>query len=132
MSRADLVGRYVRHTAQLTKDAFERALGGILFIDVAYTLTPPGAPSDFGHEAVETLLKLMEDHRDGVVAIVADSTSEMNRVPGLSSRFARHIDFRDYTSQDLVTIVRQQTAHRPASRVRPQLPFAAECAGCRA
>ncbi|HEV7935713.1 MAG TPA: right-handed parallel beta-helix repeat-containing protein, partial [Actinomadura sp.] len=115
VARADLVGRWVGHTAQLTKEAFDRARGGVLFIDEAYTLTPSDRGSgDFGQEAVDTLLKLMEDHRDDTVVIVAGYTQEMAHFlasnPGLSSRFSRHVEFADYTADDLVTIVQRQAA----------------------
>ncbi|GAA2339879.1 AAA family ATPase [Streptomyces kunmingensis] len=113
VARADLVGRYLGHTAQLTTEAFERAIGGVLFIDEAYTLAPANSSQDFGREAIDTLLKLMEDHRDQVVVIVAGYSSEMNRFlqsnPGLSSRFSRHVEFENYSTDELLDIIEEQT-----------------------
>ena len=106
--RSGLVAPYVGQTALKTKAIVETALDGILFIDEAYALAQGGA-QDFGKEAIETLLKLMEDHRDNLVVIVAGYTDEMESFltsnPGLASRFNRHIRFPDYTPIDLLKIL---------------------------
>jgi SpoVK/Ycf46/Vps4 family AAA+-type ATPase len=114
-ARADLVGEYLGHTAQRTKEAFDRARGGVLFIDEAYTLAPQESRgNDFGREAIDTLVKLMEDHRDEVVVIAAGYSAEMDRFietnPGLASRFSHTIEFENYEPDELVTILEQHAA----------------------
>ncbi|MBY8882308.1 right-handed parallel beta-helix repeat-containing protein [Actinacidiphila acidipaludis] len=107
--RSSLVGEYVGHTGPKTQRVFEDAMGGVLFIDEAYSLTPAAGSNDFGHEAIATLVKLMEDHRDSVVVIVAGYPEEMEHFigsnPGLASRFSRTLLFEDYATPELVSIV---------------------------
>ncbi|WP_329457201.1 right-handed parallel beta-helix repeat-containing protein [Streptomyces sp. NBC_01497] len=112
VARADLVAQIIGGTAIKTQEVFNKALGGVLFIDEAYTLTnqSKGTGPDFGQEAVETLMKMMEDHRDEVVVIVAGYSEQMDQFlasnPGMASRFARTVEFPNYTPEELVTIVR--------------------------
>ncbi|MFB0632053.1 right-handed parallel beta-helix repeat-containing protein [Streptomyces sp. AB3(2024)] len=112
VSRVDLVGEHIGSTAIRTQEAFDRARGGVLFIDEAYALAPEDSGRDFGREAIDTLVKLMEDHRDAVVVIVAGYTEEMERFltvnPGVASRFSRTITFGDYGPRELLRIVEQQ------------------------
>ncbi|MFE0384295.1 right-handed parallel beta-helix repeat-containing protein [Streptomyces bungoensis] len=127
VSRVDLVGEHIGSTAIRTQEAFERARGGVLFIDEAYALSPEDGGRDFGKEAIDTLVKLMEDHRDAVVVIVAGYTVEMERFlsvnPGVASRFSRTITFGDYGPEELLRIVEQQ-ADEHEYRLGPGAPEA--------
>ena len=109
VTRADLVGRYTGHTAPLTNSVIESALGGVLFIDEAYSLYR-GEQDSFGLEAIDTLVKGMEDHRDELVVILAGYTKEMETFltanSGLASRFPNRIEFPDYTAVELLQITR--------------------------
>ncbi len=109
VTRADLVGKYVGHTAPLTMSVIQSALGGVLFIDEAYSLYR-GKDDSFGLEAIDTLVKAMEDHRDDLIVILAGYTREMKEFleanSGLKSRFANIIEFSDYTGEELMLIAK--------------------------
>ena len=108
VTRDDLVGQYIGHTAPKTKEALKKAMGGVLFIDEAYYLYRPENERDYGQEAIEILLQVMENRRDDLVVILAGYADRMNRFfssnPGFRSRIAHHVDFPDYTPDELRSI----------------------------
>jgi probable Rubsico expression protein CbbX len=108
VTRDDLVGQYVGHTAPKTKEALKRAMGGVLFIDEAYYLYRAENERDYGAESIEILLQYMENHRDGLVVILAGYADRMETFfasnPGMSSRIAHHLEFPDYTLDELAAI----------------------------
>jgi probable Rubsico expression protein CbbX len=108
VTRDDLVGQFIGHTAPKTKEVLKRAMGGVLFIDEAYYLYRPENERDYGMEAIEILLQVMENQRDDLVVIVAGYKDRMDTFfkanPGLSSRIAHHIDFPDYAPEELLSI----------------------------
>ena len=108
VTRDDLVGQYIGHTAPKTKEVLKKAMGGVLFIDEAYYLYKPDNERDYGSEAIEILLQVMENQRDQLVVILAGYKEPMDKFyesnPGLSSRIANHIDFPDYTVEELLKI----------------------------
>jgi probable Rubsico expression protein CbbX len=108
VSRDDLVGQYIGHTAPKTKEVLKKAMGGVLFIDEAYYLYRPENERDYGQEAIEILLQVMEDRRDDLVVILAGYKDRMDIFfrsnPGMASRIAHHIDFPDYSDSELFEI----------------------------
>jgi probable Rubsico expression protein CbbX len=108
VTRDDLVGQYIGHTAPKTKEVLKKAMGGVLFIDEAYYLYRPENERDYGQEAIEILLQVMENQRDDLVVILAGYKNRMETFfrsnPGMASRVAHHLDFPDYTPDELLQI----------------------------
>jgi probable Rubsico expression protein CbbX len=108
VTRDDLVGQYIGHTAPKTKEVLKRAMGGVLFIDEAYYLYRPENERDYGQEAIEILLQVMENQRDDLVVILAGYADRMESFfgsnPGMNSRIAHHLDFPDYSADELLQI----------------------------
>lgn len=108
VTRDDLVGQYIGHTAPKTREVLKKAMGGVLFIDEAYYLYKPENERDYGAESIEILLQVMENHRDDLVVILAGYKDRMDQFfksnPGMSSRIAHHVDFPDYGSSELLSI----------------------------
>ena len=116
VTRDDLVGQYIGHTAPKTKEVLKKAMGGVLFIDEAYYLYKPDNERDYGSEAIEILLQVMENQREDLVVILAGYKEPMDQFyesnPGLSSRIANHIDFPDYSVNELLKISRLMLAEQ--------------------
>jgi probable Rubsico expression protein CbbX len=116
VTRDDLVGQYIGHTAPKTKEMLKKAMGGVLFIDEAYYLYRPENERDYGQEAIEILLQVMESKRDDLVVILAGYADRMDRFfqanPGMRSRIAHHIDFPDYTKEELLAIAELMLAEQ--------------------
>ncbi|MFZ9671179.1 MAG: CbbX protein [Burkholderiaceae bacterium] len=110
VTRDDLVGQYIGHTAPKTKEILKKAMGGVLFIDEAYYLYRPENERDYGQEAIEIMLQVMENNRDDLVVILAGYKDRMDTFfksnPGMSSRIAHHIDFPDYQDEELLAIAK--------------------------
>ena len=115
IERADLVGEYIGHTAHKVRDQIKKSMGGILFIDEAYSLAR-GGEKDFGKEAIDALVKAMEDYKNDIILILAGYKDEMDNFlkinPGLKSRFPIHIDFNDYSLEELVEIAELMVRER--------------------
>jgi len=116
VTRDDLVGQYIGHTAPKTKEVLKKAMGGVLFIDEAYYLYKPDNERDYGQEAIEILLQVMENNRDDLVVIMAGYADKMDKFfsanPGFRSRIAHHIDFPDYTDEELLKIAKSMLEHQ--------------------
>jgi probable Rubsico expression protein CbbX len=116
VTRDDLVGQYIGHTAPKTKEVLKKSMGGVLFIDEAYYLYRPENERDYGQEAIEILLQVMENNRDDLVVILAGYKDRMDTFfrsnPGMSSRIAHHIDFPDYTKDELLLIAERMLAEQ--------------------
>ncbi len=114
VTRDDLVGQYIGHTAPKTKEVLKRAMGGVLFIDEAYYLHRPENEKDYGQEAIEILLQVMENQRDDLVVILAGYEDRMNSFfesnPGMASRIAHHVSFPDYSGEELFEIAEKMLA----------------------
>jgi len=116
VTRDDLVGQYIGHTAPKTREVIKKAMGGVLFIDEAYYLYRPENERDYGQESIEILLQVMENNRDDLVVILAGYKDKMERFfssnPGMRSRIAHHIDFPDYTADELLAIAKRMLAQQ--------------------
>ena len=120
VTRDDLVGQYIGHTAPKTKEVLKKAMGGVLFIDEAYYLYRPENEKDYGQEAIEILLQVMENQREDLVVILAGYKDRMDQFfasnPGMASRIAHHVEFPDYTE-------RRAPRHRREDARRVELPL---------